>query len=122
MRLFRASLVVLALFGFCSTANAAVITWSANLDNLQENPDTASTATGVGTVTFNDVTNVLTVDLTWTGLTGDGVQAHIHCCAPPTDNIGVALDLWLPATPQPATGNFALGFDLDTVNPFRAAF
>lgn len=122
MKLLRASLVVLALFGFSSTANAAVITWSANLDNIQENPDTISTATGFGTVTFDDVTNVLTLDLTWTGLTGLGVQAHIHCCAPPANNVGIALDLWLVATPQPASGSFSSAFDLDLVNPFRAAF
>jgi hypothetical protein len=122
MRLFRASLVILALVGFSGSANAAVITWSASLDASQENPSNASTGTGIGTVTFDDVTNVLTLDLTWAGLTGPGVQAHIHCCVAPTGNAGIAVDLWLVATPQPATGSFTRVEDLDLVNPFRAAF
>ena len=122
MRLFRASLVMLALFGLSSTANAAVITWSTSLDASQENPGNTSTATGTGTVTFDDTTNVLTLDLTWQGLTGQGVQAHIHCCTPPGTNVGIAVDLWLAGTPQAATGSFTRVVDLDLENPFRAGF
>ena len=122
MRLFRAALVVFALFGFVSSANAAVITWTATLDGSQENPITASPATGLGTVTFDDTTRVLTLSLTWAGLTGPGVQSHIHCCTPPTGNSGIAVDLWLVANTQPASGNFTRVVDLDLENPFRAAF
>lgn len=123
MRLFPASLVTLAIIGFSGTANAAVISWSATLDASQENnPLITSTATGVGTVTFDDVTNLLTLDLTWAGLTGLGQQAHIHCCVAPTANAGIAVDLWLVPTPQPATGSFTRVEDLDLVNPFRASF
>ena len=122
MRLFRVSLVVLALCGFAGTANAAVITWSATLNGGQENPVTGSPATGFGTVTFDDVTRVLSLSVTWTGLTGPGRQAHIHCCPLPTANAGIAVDLWLAPTPQPATGSFSRVADLDLENPFRAAF
>ena len=124
MRLFRVAvaLVVLTLVGFAGTANAAVITWSATLDASQENPSNASTATGFGTVTLDDTTNVLSLNLTWAGLTGPGVQSHIHCCTPPPGNVGIAVDLWLAANPQPASGSFSSVFDLDLQNPFRAAF
>ena len=122
MRTFRAALAVLVLVGSSSTANAAVITWSTALDGGQENPPTASTATGFGTVMFDNVTNVLTLDLAWSGLSGPGMQSHIHCCVAPTGNAGIAVDMWLVPTPQPASGSFNRVFDLDTQNPFRAAF
>ena len=122
MRLFRVALVLLTFFGFVGTANAAVITWSATLDGGQENPPTGSSATGFGTVTFDDVTSVLSLSLTWAGLTGPGVQAHIHCCPLPTANAGIAVDLWLVANTQPAAGTFTRVADLDLENPFRTAF
>ena len=122
MRLFRVALVVLTLFSFAGTANAAVITWSATLTSSQENPPTGSPATGSGTVTFDDTTNVLSLNLAWAGLTGLGMQAHIHCCTPPTANSGIAVDLWLTANPQPATGTFSRVADLDLENPFRTPF
>jgi hypothetical protein len=103
--------------------NAAIMTWSADLTSGQEIPPNVSTATGYGWVQFDDSTNVLSLSLNWQGLTGTAVQSHIHCCvgAPP-GNVGIAVDLWLAGNPQPATGAFASSWDLDLVNPFRAAF
>jgi hypothetical protein len=103
--------------------SAAILTWSANLTGSQEIPPNASTATGFGWVQFDDATNVLSLSLNWQGLTGTAVQSHIHCCvgAPP-GNVGIAIDLWLAGDPQPASGAFSNSWDLDLVNPFRAAF
>lgn len=123
MRLFRVALVVLTLFGFAGTANAAVIVWTANLDGGQENPPHPTLGTGFGMVTFDDITNVLAISLNWMDLTTTAVQAHIHCCTPPTGNVGIAVDLWLAATPQPPSGSFSsFVVDLDLANPFRAGF
>jgi hypothetical protein len=116
------SLIALAL-ALTVRAGAAVMTWDAHLNSAQEIPPNPSTASGYGTVSFDDSTNVLTLDLAWQGLSGDGMQAHIHCCvASPPGNAGIAVDLWLMATPQPPTGTFNLVFDLDLTNPFRATF
>jgi hypothetical protein len=104
-------------------AEAAVLTWSATLGGANEIPPNATTGDGFGTVGFDDVTNILALDLEWQNLTGDGVQAHIHCCvAAPPGNVGIALDLWLVANPQPASGTYSAVYDLDADNPFRAAF
>jgi hypothetical protein len=101
--------------------NAAVLTWYANLNSAQENnPANTTTGTGYGVVQFDDVTNVLRVYESWQGLTGASSASHIHCCVAPTGSTGIALDLWL--TSQPASGVIDLSWDLDTVNPFRAAF
>jgi len=123
-RLLRVTAAALLMAGaFASPSQAAVITWTANLSGAHEIPPNASTATGYGTVTLDDSTNVLALYLEWENLTGPGVQAHIHCCVPtPPGNIGIALDLWLAATPSPVTGTYSASYDLDLVNPFRAAF
>ena len=69
------------------------------------------------------VANTLAIGLDWAGLTGDAVQAHIHCCvALPPGNVGVAIDLWLLANEQPATGSYSAFYDLNVVNPFRNSF
>lgn len=103
--------------------SAAIMTWSADLTSGQEIPPNVSTATGYGWVQFDGSTNVLSASVNWQGLTGTGVQSHIHCCvgAPP-GNVGIAIDLWLAANPQPASGSYSNAWDLDLVNPFRAAF
>jgi hypothetical protein len=104
-------------------AHAALLTWDATLSASEEIPPNASTASGFGVLQFDDVTNLLSVNLEWTGLTGEGLQAHIHCCvATPPGNAGIALDLWLTSTPQPASGLYANSWDLDLENPFRATF
>lgn len=121
-KLLCAALVAVGLLGQVRTVDAAVITWSAVLDGGQEVPPNGSLATGLGTVTFDDVTSVLTLEVEWQALTGLGIQAHIHCCAPATGSAPIAVDLWLSADQQPATGSFTRDFDLDTANPFRASF
>jgi hypothetical protein len=114
---------VLLCAALSTPGSAAILTWSANLTGSQEIPANVSSATGSGWVQFDDSTNVLSVSLNWQGLTGIGVQSHIHCCvASPPGNVGIALDLWLAANPQPASGGFFNSWDLDVVNPFRAAF
>jgi len=124
MKSLRCLLVLVSVFGFASTSNAAVITWEAFLNSAQENnPANTSPATGFGTVTFDDATNLLTLDLNWSGLSGVGLQAHIHCCNVPTANAGVVLDLWLTTDPpRPVNGTYSASYDLDLVNPFRAPF
>jgi hypothetical protein len=99
------------------------LNWNSTLSGSQEIPPNASTATGFGSVRFDNVTNVLSLNVQWQGLTGASIFAHIHCCvSPPPGNVGIARDLWLLGDPRPATGSYSAFYDLDDVNPFRAAF
>jgi hypothetical protein len=121
LKLFPILVLVLA---FTMPAHSAVITWYGELTGSQEIPPANTPAAGWGNVQYDTVENNLSVYVEWAGLTGPGVQAHIHCCvASPPGNVGIALDLWLPADPaRPATGSYANSWDLDVVNPFRASF
>jgi hypothetical protein len=116
-------LAVIVVVGLADPSDAATILWSAALDGSQEIPPNPSTATGFATVEFDDLTNILSLQLDWQGLTDTGIQAHIHCCvtAPP-GNVGIALDLWLAGDARPSTGSYSASYDLNLTNPFRATF
>ena len=124
----RKCLLVFAVLGLTYIpASADVMHWTAMLTPGQEtgtvNLPNGETPSGSGMVMFDDMTNILKADVQWAGLTGSGMQAHIHCCAANVNsNAGIAVDLWLMDDPQPATGMFSRSWDLDTDNPFRANF
>lgn len=52
-------------------------------------------ATGSGTLamTYDDIAHTLDINASWSGLSGNTSNAHIHCCtsAPNTGTAGVAL-------------------------------
>ncbi|HKE26578.1 MAG TPA: CHRD domain-containing protein [Bryobacteraceae bacterium] len=75
-------------------------------------PNPSSTATGFAIVTFDPVTEMLTVNLTYSGLASGATGAHIHCCIAPGGNVGVA-------TTMPAFNFFVLG---NTSGTFDATF
>jgi hypothetical protein len=64
--------------------------FTATLTGAQESPPIASTATSSGTVVLNTAQDMITVDLSWSGLVGGPASAaHIHCCASPGTNAAV---------------------------------
>jgi hypothetical protein len=101
-------LPVLALVCFCATpAQATTITYGAFLSGPAESPPTPSLGTGFGLITIDDVLNMMTIDIVFSGLlpTGSGTTAsHIHCCtaSPGTGTAGVATAT--PTFPIPARG------------------
>jgi hypothetical protein len=89
----RLGLISGGLLAFNLSASTVFL---ANLNGAQE-PD-SSTATGFGTVVLNDAMTMITVDLSWTGLTGGpATAAHIHCCAPPGTNAAVLFPFTIPS-------------------------
>jgi len=90
----RVSLLVFAPLLLCltsaSTAKADLFTYSTTLTGDQEVPPNASLATGLATGTYDTVTNIITLNLSWSGLTGGAATAaHYHAPAPPGVAIGV---------------------------------
>src|SRR5262249_6033101 len=68
-------------------------TFTASLTGAQEVPPNASTATGTATVTLNAAETMITVSLTFSGLTAPATAAHIHGLAPPGTNAPVVFPL-----------------------------
>lgn len=124
MRMLAAAVALVFAGALASPTQATILTWTAELSGDQEIPANTATATGSGSVQFDTVSNELSLFLEWQGLTGEGIQAHIHCCVvSPPGNVGIAIDLWLPSDPpRPASGVYSASYDLDIVNPFRASF
>jgi hypothetical protein len=85
-------------------ANAATLSYDANLQGLSESPPNASPATGFATVDIDDVANTMHVHVVFSGLVGTTTASHIHSAAsvPFTGNAGVA-------TTTPTFAGFPLG-------------
>ena len=73
------------------SANATLFNLEAILDGAQANAGagTGSTATGTAQVTFDDITNLLSWEISWSGLLGNVTIAHFHGPATQGVNAGV---------------------------------
>lgn len=74
-------------------SQAAIIPLTATLDGAQEVPANASPGTGLGLITYDDVTNQLSWDITFTGLTAGATGAHFHGPAAPGVNAGIQVSI-----------------------------
>jgi hypothetical protein len=93
-----------------AAANATLV-FQATLSGAAQIPTNASKASGTATVTLENDSNTLDVDVTFAGLEGGPATAgHIHCCAPPGANAGVLLPF--SGFPSATSGTYAHTFDL----------
>jgi hypothetical protein len=103
-------------------AQAATLFKSAPLSGANELVPNPSTATGGGTLLLSADQNTVNIFLSWAGLTGPAVGAHVHCCALPGANGPVAIDFGPPSV---ATGSLTRTYDLTVAstysNDFRTA-
>lgn len=108
------------VFLACSlSAHADTITYTAIMNGSAEVPPNGSPATGLTTLSLTG--DMLTVNVTYSGLIGGTASAaHIHCCVPPGGNAPVAV----PYTGFPSTtsGTYTNTFDLTLAATYTAAF
>jgi Cu/Zn superoxide dismutase len=117
--LFTASLLLLMVM-LATPAQADPITFVANLSGANERPNPVSTnATGTATLTF-DTNNptVITLTLTYSGLSGNPTGAHIHGLSGPDANSGVRVD-FTSNLPAATSGTFTTTI---TLNATQAGF
>ncbi|WP_198064088.1 CHRD domain-containing protein [Neptunomonas qingdaonensis] len=85
------------LLGFmlAMPANATLIQFQSNIDGSQASAGigTGSTATGSGLITLDDVSNLMSWDISWSGLLGTFTLAHFHGPALSGQNAGVELTI-----------------------------
>jgi len=107
-------------------AHATVITYSATLSGAKEDPKNGSPGTGQTTVLIDDVSNMMTVNVSFSGLTAPTTASHIHCCTlvPFEGKAGVATALpTFPAFPLGVTsGSYTETFDLMALSTYNATF
>jgi hypothetical protein len=91
------------LCALASPAGAVSFTYNVTLS-----PEAVgATGSGTATVVYDDVLHSLSIDTTWSGLSGTTTVAHIHCCVatPGVGTVGVAVTPGtLPGFPVGVTG------------------
>jgi hypothetical protein len=105
-------------------AQAAILTFDADLSGLNEVPPNASPGTGTGRVEIDTVLRTMTLDVAFSGLASPTTAAHIHCCVPPTGNAGVATQLpsFVGFPLGVTSGMYTQTFDMNLASSYNAAF
>jgi len=94
-------------------AEAVQSTFVTTLTGPSENPPNASTATGSAVIVFDDVLLTMNVSTSFAGLIGgSAAAAHLHCCAAPPANVGVAVGF--TGFPGATSGTYNNTFNLAT--------
>ena len=112
----------LTFWALSGVATAAPMVFATTLRGTNEVPPNASVGNGFAVVTVDG--NIMTVSVTFTGLSGNTTASHIHCCAPVGTNAGVATAVpTFPGFPLGVTaGTYMNTFDLTLASSYNPAF
>jgi len=109
-----------------ATAEATVRVFGVFLSGPDESPPNASPGTGSATVTFDDVLNIMTLDMSFSGLLGTTTASHIHAGTPTpgTGTAGVATTTpSFPGFPLGVTsGSYQHTFDMTDAGSYNPAY
>ena len=102
----------------------ALYVFTAVLNGANQSPVIATPGTGTAKVTWNTVTNEMSVDVSFSGLTTATTAAHIHCCIASPGNVGVATAVpTFPGFPLGVTsGTYTMTFDMTSAASYNPAF
>jgi hypothetical protein len=97
-------LLSIGLIGFAVPGSAAIINLQADMDCAKANAGAGTcgmggTGTGLALVTYNDVSNLLSWDVSWSGLSGTPTLMHFHGSALPDQNAGVRVGIGVVGPP-----------------------
>ena len=98
------SLPIAALVLFAAAAPAATISLSTTLAGANEVPPNASPGFGGGTMTYDDVTNQLDWNITFSNLVAGATAAHFHGPAAPGTSASVQIPIPLGASSGMTSG------------------
>ena len=121
LNLVGAMLMVAIFFGVAKADQLAFVT---TLTGAQEVPPTGSPGIGSALVTLDTATNMLTVNVSFSGLLSPTIASHIHCCTLPGANAMVATAVpTFPGFPLGVTtGTYLQTFDLTLASTYNPAF
>ena len=129
MRQLMCVLVFLVLLAVSSPADTFTFVASGpvapGLSPLNENPPhPSSSGTGTALVTWDTVSNMMTVNVVFSGLSSNNTAAHIHCCVSPPGNTGVATTVpTFTGFPSGVTsGTYSHTFDMLNAASYNGAF
>lgn len=121
-----AAVVSALILGFGPSANATVIGFTTQLSGPNESPPNNSVGTGNAVVKFDTLTGMLSIDITFSGLSGTTTASHIHCCTavPQAGTAGVATQTpFFVGFPIGVTsGTYSHIFDMSLSSSYNGAF
>jgi hypothetical protein len=94
--IFMRAVVISALLAVPGWSQAATYSLFASLDGLQEVPPVATPGTGTGVMTYDDVSNLLSWNITFSDLIGTTTDAHFHGPAAFGVSAGVQVPISIP--------------------------
>ena len=108
MSFVKTTLAIVFAPTLSTSASATIILLSATMDGAQANAGAGSGSggTGLGTITLDTNTNLLSWNITWSGLTGTPTLMHFHGPAFPNQNAGVQVGVGVVG--PPVVGNAVL--------------
>ena len=119
-----AALAAAAALAFAGAAEA--VTYFTTLSGPGESPANASPGTGTALVSIDQITNIMDVEVTFSGLLAPTTASHIHCCTllPLTGTAGVATEVpFFDSFPIGVTsGSYTHLFNLLDVASYNPAF
>jgi hypothetical protein len=121
-----ALLATLCLFGLAASSKASIFEYNAFLDGPSESPPNGSPATGFADFFYNNTAHTLSINMSWSGLTGGTTASHIHAATAVagTGTAGVA-------TTQPyflgfpigvTSGSFNIVLDLTQASSYNGSY
>ncbi|MBK6375519.1 MAG: CHRD domain-containing protein [Dokdonella sp.] len=97
------------------------VVYTTTLSGAAEVPPNASTGTGFATITYFPATSIMTLSMSFSGLSSSTTAAHIHCCTSSTTNVGIAV--LIPAFPNGITaGTYGNTFDMTLASSYSPTF
>ena len=117
-------LAVAAALTLTAPAVANQTVYNTHLSGSSEVPPNASTGSGAVTVTIDFDLLTMRVQTAFSNVLGNVTAAHIHCCAPPGTNVGVATVVpTFTGFPSGVTsGTYDHTFDMALASSYNAAF
>lgn len=107
MRVAPAVIAGAALVG-CTSSQPATKTITTQMTTAQEVPPTTGAGSGTAVFTVDLGAKTVSWKVSWMGLTGDAVAAHIHGPAGPGANAGVVVNLAPSGVKNPLEGSAPL--------------
>jgi len=122
----KRSLLLALLTLWATAAQATPITYQVLLSGPNESPANASPGTGFATVVIDTAANLLSIDMSFSGLLGTTTASHIHCCtAAPEAGTAIVATQTPTFTGFPLivqAGTYSHTFDLSLASSYNAAF
>jgi glucose/arabinose dehydrogenase len=122
--LFCIAVFMIAILVAGQNSDAVIIKYTATLKGNNEVPASATSGTGFADIDYDDILHTLSLNVTFSGLSGNVTASHLHSPALPTANAGVATTLpTFPGFPSGVnSGNYVHTLDMTLATSYNPAF